>query len=82
MNRRETNTIGPDNTVDALPLDRRAFLASGGALVVTLAASGLGPVELAQAASNGTATRPPLTGDQLSSYLTIEADGSVIAYYG
>jgi nicotinate dehydrogenase subunit B len=82
MNKLETNTIDPNNTVDALPLDRRAFLASSGALVVTLATSGLGSMELAQAAPNGTATRPPLTGDQLSSYITIEADGSVIAYYG
>ena len=28
------------------------------------------------------AMRPPLTGDQLSSYITIEADGTVVAYYG
>ena len=31
---------------------------------------------------HGAATRPPLTGDQLSSYITIEADGTVMAYYG
>src|SRR5579862_4041661 len=62
----------------SLPLDRRAFLASTGALVVTLAA----PTEPAQAALNGEAKRPPLKGDQLSSYITIEADGTVIAYYG
>ena len=29
-----------------------------------------------------TATRPPLKGDQLSSYISIDADGSVVAYYG
>src|SRR5215472_2699842 len=62
----------------SLPLDRRAFLASTGALVVTLVAS----AEPARAALNGAAKRPPLKGDQLSSYITIEPDGSVLAYYG
>jgi nicotinate dehydrogenase subunit B len=67
---------GIDNQIDA-PLSRRAFLAASGALVVTLAAP-----DWAQAAVNGAATRPAVTGDQLDSYITIEADGSVIAYYG
>src|SRR5215469_739105 len=58
-------------------LSRRAFLAASGALVVTLT----GP-EPVQAAQNNAATRPPLAGDQLSSYLSIEPDGTVIAYYG
>jgi nicotinate dehydrogenase subunit B len=58
-------------------LSRRAFLAASGALVVTLT----GP-EPTAAARNGAATRPPLTGDQLSSYLSIEPDGTVVAYYG
>ena len=66
------------DAMEALPLSRRAFLASSGALVVTLAA----PANRAQAAVNGAATRPRLTPDKLSSYLTIEADGSVLAYYG
>jgi CO/xanthine dehydrogenase Mo-binding subunit len=64
--------------MESLPLSRRAFLASTGALVVTLAAA----AEPAQAALNGAATRPPLKGDQLSSYISIEADGTVVAYYG
>ena len=59
-------------------LSRRAFLSSTGALVVTLAA----PANWAAAASHGAATRPPVTGDQLDSYITIEADGTVVAYYG
>src|SRR5262245_5077410 len=57
-------------------LSRRAFLASTGALVVTLAAP------MAPAAANGVAARPPLKGDQLSSYITIDTDGTVVAYYG
>jgi len=64
--------------LESLPLSRRAFLASTGALVVTLTA----PPDLAQAALNGAATRPPLIGDQLDSYITIEPDGTVVAYYG
>ena len=69
------------NRESSPPLDRRAFLAASGALVVTLATSAeLAPP--AQAAPAGVATRPPLTGDQLSSYLSIEPDGTVLAYYG
>ena len=61
---------------DTTSLNRRAFLATSGALVVTLAT----PAEWAHA--NGAATRPPLKGDQLSSYITIDANGTVVAYYG
>jgi CO/xanthine dehydrogenase Mo-binding subunit len=59
-------------------LSRRAFLNSTGALVVTLAA----PTDWAQASTPGVVARPPLTGDRLSSYITIERDGTVVAYYG
>ncbi|MEA2988489.1 MAG: nicotinate dehydrogenase subunit [Alphaproteobacteria bacterium] len=64
---------------DSNALSRRAFLSTTGALVVTLAA----PAEWAEAApTHGAPKRPPLTGDQLSSYITIESDGTVHAYYG
>src|SRR5712671_6892372 len=59
-------------------LSRRAFLTSTGALVVTLAA----PSQWASAAGIGAPARPPVTGDQLDSYITIDADGTVVAYYG
>src|SRR5262249_6932621 len=58
-------------------ISRRAFLAANGALVVSLALP-----ELAEASTNGAAARPPLKGDQLSSYITIDPDGTVVAYYG
>jgi len=58
-------------------VDRRAFLTSTGALLVTLAA----PPAWGDAA-NGVAARPPLKGDRLDSYITIDADGTVVAYYG
>src|SRR5436309_15217034 len=65
------------HTTDA-QLSRRTFLSTTGALVVSLAAPG----EWSEALANTQATRPPLKGDQLSSYITIEPDGSVVAYYG
>jgi nicotinate dehydrogenase subunit B len=58
-------------------LNRRAFLTTTGALVVTLASA-----DFAQASHPTVTARPPLKGDQLSSYITIEADGTVVAYYG
>ena len=65
-------------STDTLSLDRRVFLTSTGALLVTLAA----PADWAEAAANGAAVRPALKGDQLDSYITIDADGTVVGYYG
>ncbi len=66
------------NTVPSTELSRRAFLSATGGLVVTLAA----PADWVEAATYGAAERPPLKGDQLSSYVTIDPDGTVVAYYG
>jgi nicotinate dehydrogenase subunit B len=61
---------------------RRAMLKAGGALVVSFGV----PIafEHAHAAGDATVTaaKPPLTPDQLSSYLAVNADGSVSAYCG
>src|SRR5579872_7428331 len=61
---------------------RRSLLKAGGALVVSFGA----PVafDAAQAADDAmsTAIKPPLTPDQLSSYLTVNSDGSIAAYFG
>jgi nicotinate dehydrogenase subunit B len=61
---------------------RRALLKAGGALVVSLGA----PVTLDFARAAGDAmvagTKPPLTPDQLSSYLAVNADGTISAYFG
>src|SRR5262249_20378752 len=72
-----TNMTDATHTGDS-SLTRRAFLSTSGALVVSLATPG----EWGEASANTQATRPPLKGDQLSSYITIEPDGSVVAYYG
>src|SRR5580692_8909089 len=61
---------------------RRAILKAGGALVVSIGA----PIgfDVARAADNAmlAGTQPPLTPDQLSSYIAVKADGSVAAYFG
>src|SRR6202167_4950288 len=61
---------------------RRTLLKVGGALVVSIGA----PMtfEPANAADNpaAVAVKPPLTPDQLSSYIAVNADGRVAAYFG
>ena len=69
-----TNMTDATHTSDS-SLTRRAFLSTSGALVVSLAALD----EWNEASANTQATRPPLKGDQISSYITIEPDGSVVA---
>jgi len=63
---------------------RRGFLAGGGALLVTI---GMRPVPAdAAAAASGlpsvSATKPPLTPDQLDSWVAVREDGSVLAFFG
>src|ERR1700689_3909159 len=63
-------------------ITRRSVLLGGGALVVP---GGAGvPLEtglsIGQAHAQG--VKPPLTPDQLSSYIAVNADGSVSAYFG
>jgi CO/xanthine dehydrogenase Mo-binding subunit len=65
-----------------MQLSRRALLASGGALVVSIGMPiGLDAVlEIGQAYAQG--SKPPLTPDQLSSYIAVNADGTVSAFFG
>jgi CO/xanthine dehydrogenase Mo-binding subunit len=62
-------------TVTSLPLSRRAFLSSSGALIVTLAAADWSG---AAAPAPAAALKP----DRLDSYIAIERDGSVTAFFG
>ncbi len=66
----------------ASAFSRRSVLLGGGALVVSIgAAVSLDTVlSLQQAFAQG--AKPPLTPDQLSSYIAVNADGSVAAYFG
>ena len=63
-------------------LSRRAVLMGAGALVVSIGA----PVGLELLTSIGEAraqgAKPPLTPEQLSSYIAINANGTVSAFFG
>src|SRR5579871_4668818 len=65
------------NAMERTTLSRRAFLSASGALVVTLAA----PADFALA-QDKRIDRSIVRPDKLSSYISIEPDGSVVAYYG
>jgi CO/xanthine dehydrogenase Mo-binding subunit len=58
-------------------LSRRAFVSASGALVVTLATADWPP-----AATSDPAPAPALEPDRLGSYIAIDKDGTVTAYYG
>src|SRR5205807_8088696 len=61
---------------------RRSLLKAGGALVVSVGMPiGLDAVlRIGKAFAQG--TKPPLTPDQLSSYIAVNADGTVLAFFG
>ena len=66
----------------ATHFSRRSVLKAGGALVISIGTPvGLDTVlGISQARAQG--TKPPLTPDQLSSYIAVNADGTVDAYFG
>ncbi len=61
---------------------RRALLKTGGALVISIGAPL--PFELAHAAEEArlVGAKPPLTPDQLSSYIAVNADGTILVFSG
>jgi nicotinate dehydrogenase subunit B len=63
---------------------RRSILQAGGMFVVSVGMPvGLDTVlEMQAANAQGVATKPPLTPDQLSSFIAVNADGTVNAYFG
>src|SRR5215470_16240651 len=65
-------------------ISRRSLLKTAGALVVSIGAPiGLETVLGIDAAfAQATGSKPPLTPDQLSSFIAVNADGSVAAYFG
>src|SRR5262247_444167 len=65
-------------------ISRRSLLKTAGALVVSIGAPiGLETVlGIGEAFAQGTGTKPPLTPDQLSSFIAVNADGSVSAFFG
>src|SRR5882762_8639029 len=65
-------------------ISRRTLLKGAGALVVSIGAPiGLDTVlGMSEAFAQASGTKPPLTPDQLSTYIAVNADGSVAAYFG
>ena len=63
-------------------LTRRSVLLGGGALVVSVGAAISLETVLAVGEAHAQGAKPPLTPDQLSSYIALNADGSVTAYFG
>src|SRR5689334_6044871 len=76
---REVNMTKMENNIS-----RRALLKGAGALVVSIGAPiGLDTVlGIGEAFAQATGSKPPLTPDQLSSFIAVNADGSVNAYFG
>jgi nicotinate dehydrogenase subunit B len=63
-------------------LTRRSVLFGGGALVVSIGAGVTLDTVLSINQAHAQGAKPPLTPDQLSSYIAVNADGSVSAYFG
>src|ERR1700753_4038011 len=63
-------------------LTRRSVLLGGGALVVSVGAGVTREPVLSRGRPSAQAAKPPLTPDQLSSYIAVNADGRIAAYFG
>lgn len=61
---------------------RRAVLLGGGALVVSVGAAVSLDTVMSIQTAHAQGAKPPLTPDQLSSYIAVNADGTVAAYFG
>src|SRR5262245_6150129 len=62
--------------------NRRSVLLGGGALVVSIGAGLPLDTLLSLQAAYAQGAKPPLTPEQLSSYIAVNADGSVAAFFG
>jgi nicotinate dehydrogenase subunit B len=63
-------------------LTRRSILLGGGALVVSVGAGISLETVLSIGRAHAQGAKPPLTPDQLSSYIAVNADGTVSAFFG
>jgi CO/xanthine dehydrogenase Mo-binding subunit len=61
---------------------RRSVLLGGGALVVSVGAAITLDTVMSIQTAQAQGAKPPLTPDQLSSYIAVNADGTVAAYFG
>ncbi|HMJ43940.1 MAG TPA: molybdopterin cofactor-binding domain-containing protein, partial [Pseudolabrys sp.] len=63
-------------------LSRRSVLLGGGALVVSVGAAMTLDTMVSMQAALAQGAKPPLTPEQLSSYIAVNADGTVSAFFG
>jgi nicotinate dehydrogenase subunit B len=75
-------TISETKFEKTASLTRRSVLLGGGALVVSIGAGVTLDTVLSIDHAHAQGAKPPLTPDQLSSYIAVNADGSVSAYFG
>jgi CO/xanthine dehydrogenase Mo-binding subunit len=61
-----------------IQINRRHLLSGAGALVVSVIIPGISEA----APTEGLAQRPPLKPDQLASYISVNADGTAVAWFG
>jgi nicotinate dehydrogenase subunit B len=66
----------------ATHFSRRSLLKAGGALVISIGTPIGADTVLGISQARAQGTKPPLTPDQLSSYIAVNADGTVDAYFG
>ena len=69
--------MSADHERPFVPLTRRAFIVASGALIV-----GATLLDGDEAVAAVSPRKPPLTPDQLDSYLAIEPDGTIVVFYG
>jgi nicotinate dehydrogenase subunit B len=67
---------------NAIALSRRSFLVAGGAFVVSVGSPITINTVLGIETAHAQGTKPPLAPDQLSSFIAVNADGTVSAYFG
>jgi CO/xanthine dehydrogenase Mo-binding subunit len=71
-----------EKTSAFVPVSRRSLLQASGALVVSVGMPVALDTVLAIDSAVAQGAKPPLTPDQLSSYIAVNADGSVSAFFG
>src|SRR5215470_13861067 len=79
---REATMTRHENPKQFSSVSRRSLLKAGGALVVSIGTPDAFDTVLGIGEAFAQGAKPPLTPDQLSSYIAVNADGTVSAFFG